>query len=154
MCRTLHLALLSLMRFPQAHLSGLSRSLWIPSRPSGVSTVPFSLVSSANLLRVHSILLSHWLKYEKTPVPVRTSEVHHLSPVSFWTSSHWPLPSGCDHQTIFLVAKQSTHQTHISPNEREGCCGGLCQRLYRHPDRQHSSSFLVHWCSHTIIESS
>ncbi|KAK4810857.1 hypothetical protein QYF61_008829 [Mycteria americana] len=57
-CRTLHLALLNLMRFTQAHFSSLPRSLWMTSRPSGVSTAPLSLVSSANLLRVHSISLS------------------------------------------------------------------------------------------------
>ena len=33
-------------------------SLWIPSRLSGMSTAPHSLVSFANLLRVHSIPLS------------------------------------------------------------------------------------------------
>ena len=31
-CRTLYLALLNLMRFTQAHLSSLSRSLWMASR--------------------------------------------------------------------------------------------------------------------------
>jgi len=31
--------------------------LWMASLPSGMSTAPLSLVSSANLLRVHSILL-------------------------------------------------------------------------------------------------
>jgi len=49
MCRTLHLALLNLLRFAQAHLSSLSRSLWMVSRPSGMSTAPLSLVSLANL---------------------------------------------------------------------------------------------------------
>ncbi|KAK4827087.1 LOW QUALITY PROTEIN: hypothetical protein QYF61_014189 [Mycteria americana] len=57
-CRTLHLALLNLMRFTQAHFSSLSRSLWMVSHPSDVSTAPLSLMSSANLLRVHSIPLS------------------------------------------------------------------------------------------------
>ncbi|KAK4818403.1 hypothetical protein QYF61_012324 [Mycteria americana] len=56
-CRTLHLALLNLMRFTRAHFSSLSRSLWMASCPSGMSTVPLSLVLSANLLRVHSIPL-------------------------------------------------------------------------------------------------
>jgi len=55
MCRTLRLALLNLMRFTWTHVSSLSRSLWVASLPSGVVTVPHSLVSSENLLRVHSI---------------------------------------------------------------------------------------------------
>ena len=46
------------MRFTQAHLSSLSRSLWMAPRPSGVSTVALNLVSSADLLRVHSMSLS------------------------------------------------------------------------------------------------
>ncbi|XP_074718070.1 cytochrome b5 reductase 4 isoform X1 [Strix uralensis] len=61
MCRTLHLALLNFVRFARAHLSSLSRSLWMTSLPSSVSTALHSFsksVSSANLLRVHSIPLS------------------------------------------------------------------------------------------------
>ena len=58
MGRTLHLALLNFTRFTRAHLLRLSRSLWMASLPSSVSTIPHSLVSLANLLRVHSISLS------------------------------------------------------------------------------------------------
>ncbi|NXE21473.1 CC171 protein, partial [Ardeotis kori] len=39
-------------------LSSLSRSLWMASLPSSRSTAPHSIVSSVNLLRVHSIPLS------------------------------------------------------------------------------------------------
>ena len=53
-CRTLHLPLLNLIRFLSAQLSSLSSSHWMAAQPSGVSTTPPSLVSSANLLRVHS----------------------------------------------------------------------------------------------------
>ena len=58
MCRTLHLTLLNLVRFAQAHFLILSRSLWVTSFFSSVSTAPHSLVSSVNLLRVHSVPLS------------------------------------------------------------------------------------------------
>lgn len=37
-CRTLHL--LSFIRFLSAHLSTMSRSLWVAAQPSGVSTAP------------------------------------------------------------------------------------------------------------------
>jgi len=57
----LHLTLLNLMRFTWAHFSRLSRSLWMASHLSGVSTAPLSLVSSADLLRVHSVPLSRSL---------------------------------------------------------------------------------------------
>ncbi|NXC18656.1 CL004 protein, partial [Corythaeola cristata] len=53
--KTLHLAFI---RFAQAHLSSLSRSLWMACLPSSMFTTPHSLVSSANLLRVHLIQLS------------------------------------------------------------------------------------------------
>ena len=38
-------------------LLSLLKSLWMVSHPSGVLNIPHSLVSSANLLRVHSTLL-------------------------------------------------------------------------------------------------
>ncbi|PKU42021.1 hypothetical protein llap_7679 [Limosa lapponica baueri] len=47
-------ALLSLSRFTQGHFLSLSRSRWMSSHPTGMSTTPLSLVSSANLLRVNS----------------------------------------------------------------------------------------------------
>ena len=58
MCRALHLALLNFVSFAQAHCLSLSGSLWMASRPSGVSTAPLSLVSTMNSLRAHSIPLS------------------------------------------------------------------------------------------------
>jgi len=42
------------MRFTWAHCLSMSRYIWIASHPSGVLTVPHSLVPSANSLRVHS----------------------------------------------------------------------------------------------------
>ena len=53
-CNTSHLALLNLIQF-------MSRSLWTVPLPSVVSTTLLSLVSFANLLRVHLILLSRSL---------------------------------------------------------------------------------------------
>jgi len=44
-----------LITFLWAHFWSLSRSLWMAYLPSFKSTAPFSLVSSANLLRLHSI---------------------------------------------------------------------------------------------------
>jgi len=58
MFRTLHLASLNFMRFAWAYLSSLSRSLWMASLPSNVSTMPHRLVSMANLMKVHSVPLS------------------------------------------------------------------------------------------------
>ncbi|KAK4807231.1 LOW QUALITY PROTEIN: hypothetical protein QYF61_024351 [Mycteria americana] len=60
------LALLNLMKFTWAHFSSLSRSLWMASLLSSISTAPLSLVSSANLLRVHSIPLSMSLMKTQT----------------------------------------------------------------------------------------
>ena len=54
-CNTLHLALLHLMTLSWAHFSSLSRSPSMVSLPYIILTTPVSLMSSANLLRVHSI---------------------------------------------------------------------------------------------------
>ncbi|KAK4832380.1 LOW QUALITY PROTEIN: hypothetical protein QYF61_022235 [Mycteria americana] len=59
--RTLHLALLNLIRLASAHRSSLSRSLCRAFLPSRRSTLPHNSVSSANFLRVHSIPLSRSL---------------------------------------------------------------------------------------------
>jgi len=40
--QTLHLTLLNLIRFAEAHLSSLSRSLWMPSLPSSMFTASHS----------------------------------------------------------------------------------------------------------------
>jgi len=56
--RALHSGLLSLLKFAQARLSSLSRSLWKASRPSGVELAPLSVASSADSVRVHLISLS------------------------------------------------------------------------------------------------
>ena len=69
-CNILYLALLSLIWFIWAHFSNFSRSLWVTSLPSIVSVAPLYLVSSANLLRVHSIPLSQSLiKMSKNTSP-------------------------------------------------------------------------------------
>jgi len=54
----LSLGLFELHEVHMAHISSLSRSLCMASLPSNVLTAPHSLVSSTNLLRVHSIPLS------------------------------------------------------------------------------------------------
>ncbi|KAK4815290.1 hypothetical protein QYF61_026195 [Mycteria americana] len=79
MCRTLHLALLKLMRFTWAHLSSLSRSLWMAPLPSSMSTAPHSLVLYANLLRVHSIPLSMWLTKMLNSTVGASSDCHDFS---------------------------------------------------------------------------
>ena len=66
------------MRFAQAHLSSLLRSLWMAFLPSSMSTAPLSLVSLANLpenlLRVHSIPLS------MSPTRMLNSKVPNTNP--------------------------------------------------------------------------
>jgi len=59
--KTMHLALLNVMRFTLVHCSRLSSFLWMISCLSVVLTTPHKLVFPASLLRVHSIqlLMSH-----------------------------------------------------------------------------------------------
>ncbi|PKU43429.1 hypothetical protein llap_6262 [Limosa lapponica baueri] len=54
-CSTLHLPLFNFIKFLSAQLSSLYRSRNMVAQPSGVSATPPSFVSSANLLRVHSV---------------------------------------------------------------------------------------------------
>lgn len=56
-CRTLHLALLNCTRFVRAHPLSVSRSLWMASLLSSISASSINLVSTENLLRVHSVPL-------------------------------------------------------------------------------------------------
>ena len=55
---TWHLTLFNFTSFTRAHFSHPSMSFQTAPLPSSIPTVLLSLVSSANLLRVHSILLS------------------------------------------------------------------------------------------------
>jgi len=69
-CKTLHFASLNLISFTRVHLSSLSRSLWMASLSSVLKTTPLSFVSSANLLKVHSIPLSvSFIKILKSTSP-------------------------------------------------------------------------------------
>ena len=49
---------LNLMKFSWTYYLSLSRSLWMATHPTGVSTTPHTLVPSNNLLKVHLIPLS------------------------------------------------------------------------------------------------
>lgn len=58
-CMTLlHLALLKVTKLTWVNSSGLSRCLWMSFLPSIISSALLNLVSSANLMMVHSIPLS------------------------------------------------------------------------------------------------
>jgi len=52
-CNSFHLVSLNLIRFSCAQFLRLAGSLWMVSLPSIVTTAPLSMVSPANLLRVH-----------------------------------------------------------------------------------------------------
>lgn len=71
------------------HSSSLSRSLWVASLPSGLSTVPLSLVSFPNLLRV-SI---SFMKIFNVLVPVWTlrDTTCHQCPLGHGAIDHYPL---------------------------------------------------------------
>ncbi|KAM9656645.1 uncharacterized protein ACIBXB_008917 isoform 1-T1 [Morphnus guianensis] len=98
-CRTWHLALLNLIQLASAHRSSLSRSLCRAFLPSSRSTLPPNLVSSANLLRVHSnpsskssikILNRTGPSTEPWGTPLVTSRQLDLTP---FTTTLWARPS-------------------------------------------------------------
>lgn len=85
-CQVQHLAFgladYHVMRFPLAHLSGFSRSLWMTSQPFVLSAGPFSFVSSADLLKVHC--LCRWWRYWRGTVPTQVSEGQHSTSAYAW----------------------------------------------------------------------
>ena len=79
-CKTFHFDLLNLMSFSWVHCLSLSRSLWMAFSHSGVSTTPYSLVSSTDLQRVHSVPLSRGV--------LSFSKENHFSLIYIQTLSH------------------------------------------------------------------
>ena len=145
-CKTLHFALLNLIRFRWANFLNLSRFLWMASLPSAVSTAPLSLVSSANLLRVHSIpspmplikmLKSIRPKTDSWGTPLISNLYLDIEPLAriLWLQSskqflihrivHSPNPS------------LSNLEIRINLSNLEISSGGSCQRLCRSPGRWH-----------------
>ena len=88
----------SLMRFTWAHFS---RSLWMAFHPLGTSTSPLSLVSSADLLRVHSTPLSHCWKYQTVLVPVFTLCLTHI-------------PQDCKLRQCMIIAAQAASNLDVT----------------------------------------
>ena len=104
----LHLPLLILIRFLSTQLSSLSRSHWMAAQPSGVSTTPPNFVSSANLLRVHSIPSSRLLMKTLNKIKPTTSA---------WDTASYRLPTRLHHSSQHTelcqsVSSQST--THLA----------------------------------------
>ena len=63
---------------------------------------------------------------------------HQLSPFGH---CHRPVCFGYHLAAHSLSTEQSTHQIHIFPIWREGCCGRRCQRPYWSSDRWHQWLF-------------
>lgn len=60
-CRTLHFSLLNSMSFLSAHFSSISKPNWMGAWYFGILATPPNSVSSANLMRVHSVPTSKLL---------------------------------------------------------------------------------------------
>ena len=131
------------MRFTWAYLSSLSKSVWMASCPSGVSSAPPNLVSSIDVLRVHSIPLSLSLMKMLNSIgpctdprgtPLVTSLHLDIDPL---TTTLWMWPSN-----QFLIHRTVHPSNLYFPNlQRQWCCGGPCLRLYRWAGRWHSFLF-------------
>lgn len=113
-CRTSHLDILNFVRFTQAHISRLFRSLCVASLPSSVATAPHSLVSSMNMLRQHSISLSMSpmkIKYQCWETPPITGLHLDIEPL---TEVLWVRPS-----SQFLIYRVvSPSNPHLSSLEK------------------------------------
>jgi len=127
--------LLNVIPFTSAQRSNLSRSLWGASLPSGRSTLPPSLVSSANLLKVHSIPLSRSsVKILNKTCPSTDPwgtplEMGHQLDLTPLTTTHWVWPS-----SQFLTQRR---------NQKGIPCQRFCWslgRLHQQPFPCYSSS--------------
>jgi len=111
--------------------------------PFFISITPVSLVSSANLPRVHSISLSvSLIKMLKSTGPTMDNlgDTAHDCPPGLRALDHNPLAAII--QPILYPPLS---------NLEWGCSGGLCQRLCTNPGRCHHCSSCVSWCLHSIV---
>jgi len=124
------------MQLTQAHLSSLSRSLWMAPLPSSMAAVPLSLVLSENLLSVHLTPLSmsptkmlNNISPDTNPwrMPVITRLHLDTEPL---TTTLWVWP-----YSQLLSSKWPIHQIHFSPTWWLGCHVGWCQTLCTNPGR-------------------
>lgn len=82
MCRTLHLLSLNLMKFAQAHLSSLFKSIWMASQPSSVSGGR----CGCDCTQFHCLRFQQRCSRALYPIP--SPEEHHWPALSMWTFSH------------------------------------------------------------------
>jgi len=141
------------MRLSWAPHSSLPRSLWIASLPSSVSIASLSLVSSANLLRLHFIQLSISPTKLLNNTSPRTNPcgtaTHHQSPLD---TEHWLQLSECNHPGNSLSSKRSIHQINFSPIWQPGCHVGQCQTLCTSPSSWRQLLSFNHQCYNSIIK--
>jgi len=133
--KSLHLVMLKFIRLTGAHFSSETRLLGMAPLLFMLSAAPLSLVSSANLLRLHSITL-FW-RYWRALVPRQTSEdtTHDQPPLGH---SPWQQPSGWDHPTNSLSASRLLlpykHQPRTnSPSCHRGELWRMMDQLYSLP---------------------
>ncbi|KAK4816399.1 hypothetical protein QYF61_016716 [Mycteria americana] len=84
-CGTLHFLLLSIMRFLTDHFSSLSRFLGMAVQTSAVSTTAPCSMSSANLLRVHCLII------QIINEDVKQDWTHYWPPARLCTTDHHPV---------------------------------------------------------------
>lgn len=125
-CRTLHLALLNFIRFEQAHLSRLSKSLWMASIPSTVSWLHHSVECSLQtFLKVQSIpLFTSLTKMLNCASPLRDTTCH-------WSPPRHDHNSECDHPANSLSTQWSIRQIHVSSAETRMPCGVVSNAFYK-----------------------
>ena len=128
-CRNLHLPVLNLIRFLSDKLSILSRSRWMVAQPFGVSTTPLSLVSSANLLRLHSNSSSRSLmkKLNKTGPSTDPWETPLVTGLQLDSALLMTTLWFC-HSASSQSTSPTTHPAHTSWASLGGCYGRHCKK--------------------------
>ena len=135
----------------EGHFSSLC-GLWMASVPSSISTAPLTLVSYANLLRMHSIPLCHWWRYS-----IVRSQYGPLRD----TTCYW-FPFG--HRAIYGSSLDATIQPISYPSHSpfiksislpfrgNNVVGDHIKGLTDVQEDGISHSSLVHWCNHFTVE--
>lgn len=114
------------MSFTQTQLWSLSRSLWMSSVPSSVSTTPQSWVLSANLLIPLSIVTNKEISV-LAPVPTPEEWIYHCSPLG---------PGVIDHSSLSVTIQAMPYL--LSGPQIKSMCVWI--DTYRQPGRAPSPS--------------
>jgi len=134
MCRTLHVAQLNFLMFAWAHVSGLSRSLWMPTLPSRATQPGVIRKLAEGVLNPTIHVTEKDFKPHQSQYWLLRNASWHRSPLGLWVIDCNPL-SVTIHPILYPPSGPSIKS--MSLQFRQRCCAGQCQMLCSSPGRWH-----------------